>query len=93
MGHAMRMGGIRVRTRVLVVTEGLLARMILDDSSCRVVRRCCSTNSTNARWMAISAWRWRSTSSRRCGPIFAPPRHVGDAGRRAGGRGCSVTQP
>ena len=34
-------------------------------------RRCCSTNSTNARSTPISALPWRSTRRRRCGRTFA----------------------
>ena len=57
---------VSARTRIEVVTEGVFARMILDDPVARRRRApCCSTNSTSARSTPISAWRWRSTRRRR----------------------------
>ena len=73
VGYRMRLDSrISAKTRIEVVTEGVFARMILDDPELSGVSHgASSTNSTSARWMRISAWRWRSTCNRRCATICA----------------------
>ena len=57
---------VSARTRVEVVTEGVFARMILDDPSLEGVPRCCSTSSTSARSTPTLASRSRSMRRRAC---------------------------
>jgi hypothetical protein len=86
VGYRVRFGSkVSRATRIEVVTEGIFSRQILDDPELSVSPRCCSTNSTNARSMPISGWRWRATRRPACARI-AHPRDVGDARRRAGGK-------
>ena len=69
VGYRIRFDNkVSARTRIEVVTEGILTRMLQDDPSSEAasVAICCSTNSTNAICPAISAWRSRSTCRRRC---------------------------
>ena len=56
----------RARTRIEIVTEGVFTRLSSTIPSSTASPPCCSTNSTSARSMPISAWRWRATCSRAC---------------------------
>jgi len=57
---------VSARTRIEVVTEGILTRMLQDDPMLETVARSCSMNSTSATSVATWAWRWRWTCSRSC---------------------------
>ncbi len=73
VGYRVRFGSkISRATRIEVVTEGIFSRQILDDPECSTASpRCCSTNSTSARSMPISGWRWRATRRPACARICA----------------------
>ena len=57
------------RTRIEIVTEGVFTRLVLEDPLSMASPRCCSTNSTNGRWMPISGWRWPAMHSWVCDRI------------------------
>ena len=62
---------VSARTRVEVVTEGILTRMIRTTRSWAATApaasaRCCSTSSTSATWRPTSAWPWPWTCRRSC---------------------------
>ena len=62
---------VSAKTRLEIVTEGVFARMIVDDPVLTASRRYCSTNSTNVRSMPILASLWPSMRRRDCARICA----------------------
>jgi len=62
---------VSAATRIEVVTEGILTRMIQDDPRSMASAHCCSTNSTSATSPPISALRSRSTCRLRCAKTCA----------------------
>ena len=72
VGYRVRFGSkVSRATRIEVVTEGIFSRQILDDPELTASPPCCSTNSTSARSMPISAWRWRAMRRPACARICA----------------------
>ena len=65
VGYRVRFGSkVSRATRIEVVTEGIFTRHDPRRSRARPASpRCCSTNSTSARSMPTSGWRWRATCS------------------------------
>ena len=63
---------VSARTRIEVVTEGILTRMIQDDPELRASAPCCSTSSTSATWPPTWAWRWPWTCRPGCARTCAP---------------------
>ncbi len=67
VGLRVRLGSqVGPRTRIEVVTEGVFARMILDDPELTAWPACSSTSSTSARSTPISGSRSRSTRKGPC---------------------------
>ena len=68
VGYRVRFGSkISRATRIEVVTEGVFTRRVLEIPGSTASPPCCSTNSTSARSMPISGWRWPAT----CRPVCA----------------------
>ena len=57
---------VSARTRIEVVTEGILTRVLRTTRCWKRSVRSCSTNSTSAISAATSAWRWRWMCRRSC---------------------------
>ena len=84
VGLRVRLGSkISRRTRIEVVTEGVFARMILDDPGARRRRRRALRRVPRALPRCRSRPRARARCARRPARGSAPPRHVGDPRRRA----------
>ena len=84
-GLRVRLGSkISRRTRIEVVTEGVFARMILDDPVARRHRRRSLRRVPRALPRCGSRPRARARCAGRPARGSAPPRHVGDPRRRAG---------
>jgi ATP-dependent helicase HrpB len=70
VGYAMRMDTrASAKTRILVVTESILSRMILDDPELAGISVILFDEFHERSSTAISAWLWRSMSRARCGRI------------------------